>query len=94
MDKVIGGNITDRAILSYFKNDNKRIKRDEIIPFDSKNKYSITRVGDINLIKGAPEVLLKNCTNYYDTSGNIKKITNLIRLENLIKDKSTFTCYI
>ncbi len=87
-DKVIGGNITDRAILSYFKNDNKRIKRDEIIPFDSKNKYSITRVGDINLIKGAPEVLLKNCTNYYDTSGNIKKITNLIRLENLIKDNT------
>ena len=37
-DKIIGGNITDRAILSYFKNDNKKIKKDESFPFDSKNK--------------------------------------------------------
>ena len=87
-DKVIGGNITDRAILSYFKNDNKKIKKEDSIPFDSKNKYSITKVDGINLIKGAPEIILKNCINYYDSLGNVKKLINLIRLENIIKDKT------
>lgn len=83
-DKVIGGNITDRAILSYFKNDNFNVKRDKVIPFSSKNKYSITKVGNLNLIKGAPEVLLKYCKDYYDNNGNIKRILNIRRLENVI----------
>ena len=86
--KVIGGNITDRAILTYFKNDNKKIKIEDIIPFNSKNKYSAARVDGINLIKGAPEILLKNCITYYDSLGNIKKITNLKRLENIIKENT------
>lgn len=85
-NKIIGGNITDRAILSYFKNDFKKIKKDKVIPFDSKNKYSITTVNNLNLIKGAPEVLLKNCVNYYDSEGNIRKISNIRRLENLIQE--------
>ena len=85
-NKIIGGNITDRAILSYFKNDFKKIKKDKVIPFDSKNKYSITTVNNLNLIKGAPEVLLKNCINYYDSEGNIRKISNIRRLENLIQE--------
>ena len=87
-DKVIGGNITDRAILSYFKNDNKKIKKDESFPFDSKNKYSCTKVDGINYIKGAPEIILKNCINYYDSEGNVRKINNLFRLKNLINDNT------
>ena len=87
-DKVIGGNITDRAILSYFKNDNKKIKKEDIIPFDSKNKYSVTRVAGVNLIKGAPEMILKNCINYYDSFGNIRKILNMSKIESLIKENT------
>ena len=87
-EKVIGGNITDRAILMYFKNDNKKLKKQDIIPFNSKNKYSVTRINDINLIKGAPEILLKNCINYYDSFGNKKKIINLKRLEDIIKENT------
>ena len=87
-DKIIGGNITDRAILSYFKNDNKKIKKDESFPFDSKNKYSCTKVDGINYIKGAPEIILKNCINYYDSEGNVRKINNLFRLKNLINDNT------
>lgn len=87
-DKVIGGNITDRAILSYFKNDNKKIKKDESFPFDSKNKYSCTKVDGINYIKGAPEIILKNCIDYYDSEGNVRKINNLFRLKNLINDNT------
>ena len=86
--KVIGGNITDRAILSFFKNDNKRIKKEDVIPFDSKNKYSVTKVDGVNLIKGAPEVLLKNCISYYDSFGSIRKILNMSKIESLIKENT------
>ena len=85
-NKIIGGNITDRAILSYFMKDNIRYKKDKEISFDSKNKYSAVRINNINLVKGAPEVLLKNCNTYYDTLGEIKKIINLKLIENKIKE--------
>ena len=87
-DKVIGGNITDRAILSFFKNDNKKIKKEDMIPFDSKNKYSVTKVDGVNLIKGAPEVLLKNCISYYDSFGSIRRIINMNKIESLIKENT------
>ena len=87
-DKIIGGNITDRAILSFFKNDNKKIKKEDSIPFDSKNKYSVTKVDGLNLIKGAPEVLLKNCISYYDNFGSIRKIFNMSKIESLIKENT------
>ena len=87
-NKVIGGNITDRAILSYFKNDNKKIKKEDVLPFDSKYKYAVTKVNGINLIKGAPEVILKNCITYYDKFGSIRKINNMSRIENLIKENT------
>jgi len=87
-DKVIGGNITDRAILSFFKNDNKKIKKEDMIPFDSKNKYSVTRVDGVNLIKGAPEVILKNCISYYDNFGSVRRIINMSKIESLIKDNT------
>ncbi len=82
--KVIGGNITDRAILSYFKDDNTKIKKDKIIPFDSKNKYSITKIGNTNFIKGAPEIILKNCNYYYDSEGKIKKFSKINQLNSKI----------
>lgn len=62
--KTIGGNITDRAILEFaslpLKEEYKKI---QTIPFDSKNKYSLTTIdnhGRKTLIKGAPEIILKN----------------------------------
>lgn len=85
-NKVIGGNITDRAILSYFENDKTKYKKDKIISFDSKNKYSSVRINNINYIKGAPEVLLKKCNTYYHNSGEIRKITNLKLIENKIRE--------
>jgi len=75
--KIVGGNITDRAILSYFENDKTTFKKDKILYFDSKNKYSATKISNLNYIKGAPEVLLKECNTYYDCNGNIKSIINL-----------------
>ena len=61
--KPIGGNITDRALLKFFEKDKVNYKVIDKIPFSSENKYSLTEVEynrqKINLIKGAPEVLIK-----------------------------------
>ena len=71
--KIIGGNTTDRSLLSFFKNDKEiNIKKIKTIPFDSKNKYMITIVDDQdtkNLIKGAPELILRECKYCYDSEG-------------------------
>ena len=82
---VIGGNITDRAILSFFKNDNKKYIKKDFIPFNSTNKYSMCTYDNKKLIKGAPEVLIGKCTNYYDKNGILKKI-NKNRINKLIED--------
>ncbi len=84
--KIIGGNITDRAVLSFFEYDKTKYKKDKKISFDSKNKYSVTKINNVNYIKGAPEVLLKKCNTYYDSNGDIKKIINLKLIENKIRE--------
>ena len=73
-NKIIGGNITDKALLNYVKDykcNCSVIKRDE---FNSKNKYMYTKIkynGHIvNLVKGAYEVVSKKCNSYYDSMGN------------------------
>lgn len=86
-DNIIGGNITDRALLKFSKvkekNDYPII---DTIPFDSKNKYSATKIKykneDLFLIKGAPEVILNKCDYYYDEFG--KK--NLLRKKLIIDE--------
>ncbi len=73
-NKIVGGNITDRALLSFLSNINtdSKIEKIKTIPFNSKDKYAITTINDkerVNLIKGAPEIILKNCVSYYDEFG-------------------------
>lgn len=72
--KIVGGNITDKALLE-FSNVQKKMDYpvQSSIPFDSKNKYSATTIlykkDSMCLIKGAPEVILKNCDFYYNEKG-------------------------
>lgn len=86
--KTIGGNITDRAILEFaslpLKEEYKKI---ETIPFDSKNKYSLTTIdnrGKKTLIKGAPEIILKKCNSYYDALGQKKYVFPREKIEREI----------
>lgn len=85
--KIIGGNTTDRSLLAFFSNDNDIIvKKIKTIPFDSKNKYMITTIDnkDIkNLIKGAPEIILRECKYCYDERGN--KI--IFSKKNIVQEK-------
>lgn len=90
--KTIGGNITDRAILEFASRPmQEEYKKIKTIPFDSKNKYSLTTIdnhGKKTLIKGAPEIILKKCTSYYDVLGRKKYAFPREKLEEEI-DKMT-----
>jgi len=88
-NKIIGGNITDRAILSFsdIKEKNNDIIID-IVPFNSKNKYSMAMINynneELCLIKGAPEVILKKCEYYYDESGERKILRKRLIIEEYL----------
>ena len=79
-NRVIGGNITDRAIMEFIKmkkGDEYRVT--DKVSFDSKNKYMISVVkgaNNLRLIKGAPEVIINACNTYYDVNGDKKIFKN------------------
>lgn len=89
-DLITGGNITDRALLKFMKDEkNPNIKETNVVPFDSKNKYSKVTISDgkkITLIKGAPEVIMKKCNSYYDENGFKKVFDTKNQILNRIHD--------
>ena len=91
-NKIIGGNITDKALLSFAGQSKKdTIKIIDKIMFNSQNKYSISIIEKnnkkIKLIKGAPDVLLKYTTNYIDENGK-RKYLDKEKLMSIIKEKT------
>jgi magnesium-transporting ATPase (P-type) len=74
--KVIGGNMTDQALMNYVltKNiaePNVTVTKEQ--GFNSANKFSQAQLSDKTLVyKGAPERLLPNCTKYVAADGTIK----------------------
>ena len=86
--KIIGGNITDQALLRYVGRISTNYKIIDRIPFDSKNKYSVTTIydkGEISLIKGAPEKLLEHCKTYYNDYGIKRTLISNSKIEEKIK---------
>ena len=82
--QIIGGNITDRALRKFITTPVPNVKVITQNPFNSKAKYSNTMIEchdgirkKINLIKGAPEVLLDKCTKFLDENGNKQDIHKL-----------------
>ena len=87
--KIIGGNITDRALLSFFENRNINDKVIDRIPFDSKNKYSKVELeSGYRLIKGSTEKILPMCNYYYDETMNRKFLSNRKKIVDKINDIS------
>ena len=86
---IIGGNITDRAILSFIKTDDrskyKIIKKEE---FDSKKKYSSVSLDyerETTFYKGAYEIIINKVSSYYKEDGSksiIKDKKSLINIGN------------
>lgn len=84
--RVLGGNATDRALLSSilpFKTDLEKCKILQNIAFDSRFKFSAVRVEgaqNMTLIKGAPEKILPSVTGYYDAEGRVRTLAGQSRL--------------
>ncbi len=91
-NKIIGGNITDRAILDYIKEYHREVNVINKIPFTSDKKYMITQIEDnkktINYIKGAPEIIVNNSEYYYDELGIRHIIRNKENILNEVKKYS------
>ncbi|MDD2469808.1 MAG: calcium-translocating P-type ATPase, PMCA-type, partial [Bacilli bacterium] len=92
---AIGSNATDRALLEYisaYSINALKIKKQNIVLFDSKNKVSVTKVtGHINthLIKGAPDKILPYCKYFYNDKGEQKSILNIGYLKRKIQAMSS-----
>ena len=72
---VIGGNITDKAIINFMKEYESVNKVIEKKDFTSETKYSFVKTNNnYYFYKGASEVLLDKCTNYLTKDGKIKKV--------------------
>jgi len=86
--KMVGADRTDQAMLRFITPLLKQeapIDIVDVVPFSSARKFSATQVTgehNLTLIKGAPEVLLKNCTHYLDDHGNKVALDNLQSLES------------
>ena len=77
--KVIGGNITDKALLKFAgQKKEESIQIVDKILFNSKEKYSVSVIEKngkkIKLIKGAPDKVIKFSTEYIDSNCQKKKI--------------------
>lgn len=89
--KIIGGNITDKAILNFVKvKKNSNIRVIDKVYFDSKNKYSLSIIEEdgvkYKFVKGASEVILSKCDRYLDENGYKKLILHKNELERRIDD--------
>lgn len=92
--KIIGGNNTDRAILSYFsKETNPTATKASHLPFESQNRFEAVHLKNPNviLIKGAPELLLPKVASYYAHDGAKKDIAeeDLLHLKQNWRAAST-----
>ena len=92
-NNVIGGNSTDKVLFSYFYKDiNKKIKKIFIKQFNSNDKYSLTKIDqdkNINLIKGAKEVIIPKCKYFYNENGYIERIKSINKINNYIDNISS-----
>ena len=80
---VIGGNSTDRALMSFLNEADAAasMSKEEVRnfnAFDSSKKYQPSRLNmrakNITYIKGAPEKIIEKCTKYIDENGTEKDL--------------------
>ncbi len=93
--KIVGADRTEQALLRFVtpylaRSDN--VDTVDLIPFNSARKFSATQVtGDraLTLIKGAPEVVLKNCVRCLDGSGNPQNLDDTDALQAAMRELSS-----
>ncbi len=85
--KIIGGNATEKALLTFVKSRKDRPPVIRQIPFKSENKFSAAQIGGeqpCTLVKGAPERILNACRQCYDKNGKVVAFTGKERLEKTL----------
>ena len=89
---IVGGNITDRAILNYIKEYKVNYTLIKQEGFNSQNKYMYTKIKynnhTVNLVKGAYEVVSYLCNSYYDSEGIKHIFGNKDNLDKIIREIS------
>ena len=77
--KAIGSNGTDRALMDYLISlGEENIDRSVIThkeAFDSQRKFAKVDIGDLEYVKGAPDFLIDQCTEYMGLDGEIHPFT-------------------
>lgn len=69
-NQVIGGNMTEKALMNFIEHYNFSENKKESLPFNSTEKYSSCLTStNLLLFKGAPEKILDKCTTYADEYG-------------------------
>ncbi len=92
---VIGGNSTDRALMSFLAASDLVMSKEEVREFnafDSSKKYSsVTIIRDghkATYIKGAPERVLELCTYYIDENGNKRELSSKKEINKYIDSQA------
>ena len=89
--ELIGGNGTDRALLSFFEK--KELHQYPIVQeevFSSVSKYAMTTIKlnahTLTFLKGAPEVLLPKCGKYLKKDGSIVDFHNHYAIKKKLEE--------
>ncbi|HPE74043.1 MAG TPA: HAD-IC family P-type ATPase, partial [Candidatus Competibacter sp.] len=93
--KMVGADRTEQALLRFvtpYLTQTGNVDIVDLIPFNSTRKFSATQVtGDwvLTLVKGAPEVILQNCTHCLDADGNTVDLNNSDALQTAMSELSS-----
>lgn len=84
-DKIVSGNMTDKAILKFIGYEKKVLNVIESTPFNSKIKYSYVKLeNNISYYKGAKEVIVNACDYFLDKNNMRRIIRNKTELQKKI----------
>jgi len=95
--EVIGGNSTDRALLSFLvkEKSSEKVSKEDVRAFnafDSSKKYSSVVIrkgeGSVTYIKGAPEKIIARCDSFLDENGKVQKFEDLNYINSYINTQA------
>ena len=92
--KMVGADRTEQALLRFvtpYLAQDDTIDIVDLIPFSSTRKFSATQVTgkrSLTLVKGAPEIILKNCRHYLNGDDKPHELTDTNALQQAMSELS------
>ncbi|MBK8535648.1 MAG: calcium-translocating P-type ATPase, PMCA-type [Candidatus Competibacteraceae bacterium] len=93
--KLVGADRTEQALLRFvtpYLAQSGQVDIVDLIPFNSTRKFSATQVSGeraLTLVKGAPEVILKNCGRCLDANGHPQDLDDPDALQAAMRELSS-----